>query len=62
MTEKHEIESMVSDIMDVIEDVEHEAKAMPGHGVEFRSYLYRSINCLKESIKWIDMAEGAMRG
>ena len=60
MTEKHEIESMISDIMDVIEDVEHEAKAMPGHGEQFSWYLYRSINCLKESVEWIAMAEAEM--
>lgn len=63
MTELFEVESMISDLQDVITEVTYEANTRPGNGLVFATKLLEAKNLLdKAVVKLTKAAEIVKKG
>ena len=63
MTELFEVESMISDLQDVITEVTYEANTTPGNGLVFATKLLEAKNLLdKAVVKLTKAAEIVKKG
>jgi len=62
MTEIFEIKNMIDEVNDMLSFLDHEYKASPGHGPEFKNEISNVIWCLRVGKVHLKKAVEALRG
>lgn len=57
MTEKHEVISLIEQIEEVMKETQYEARAFPGHGIEFKIRLLEATRYLESVLVELNKAK-----